>query len=61
MYISYIQLLSLGTDGKVLLWTIIKQGKLLQVTQGFRIVSNAVSHSIRNPRATKSTKIGGKK
>ena len=52
-------LLSLGNDGKVLVWELVSGREDLRVVKGFRMLTESVPRSIRISKAKGSEEIGG--
>lgn len=52
-------LLSLGNDGKVLVWDHEPGNKELKIVKGFRLLTESVPRSVRISRAKGSAEIGG--
>lgn len=52
-------LLSLGNDGKVLVWELVPGRKELKTVRGLRLLTESVPRSIRISKAKGDTEIGG--
>lgn len=52
-------LLSLGNDGKVLVWELVSGHKELKVVKGLRLLTESVPRSIRVSKAKGNVEIGG--
>lgn len=53
-------LLSLGNDGKVLIWDLVPGQKELKIVRGLRLLTESVPRSIRVSKAKGNVEIGGK-
>ncbi len=52
-------LLSMGNDGKILIWELLPGKKDLKLFQGFRLLTESVPRSMRISKAKGSAEIGG--
>ena len=58
---SHYLLLSVGTDGKVLIWDYVEKSKELRLVQGYSFLTESIPRSLRISKAKGDTAIGGKK
>lgn len=52
-------MLSLGNDGKILVWELVSGHKELKVVRGLRLLTESVPRSIRISKAKGDAEIGG--
>ena len=56
---SHYLLLSVGTDGKVLVWDYVKGQRELKLVYGFSFLTESIPRSLRISKAKGDTAIGG--